>query len=170
MRDAKWGQIPRSDVSRGWGLFRAISNRALNLLAKHLPMFPEYRSRLHRLRGVSVGQRVFIGIDVLIDDAEPEAVTIESDVTILARTVLLAHSYYPHHLQTVLAEAVSRHGITIKRGAYVGVGAIILPGVTIGENAVIGAGAVVTEDVPAGVLAVGVPARVVRTFDPEELR
>jgi len=39
---------------------------------------------------------------------------------------------------------------------------IVCPGVTIGDDSVIGAGAVVTHDVPAGVVAVGVPARVVR--------
>jgi acetyltransferase-like isoleucine patch superfamily enzyme len=41
----------------------------------------------------------------------------------------------------------------------------ILPGVTIGECGVIGAGAVVTSDVPAGALALGVPARIVKRFD-----
>ena len=41
-------------------------------------------------------------------------------------------------------------------------GVIVCPGVTIGENTVVGAGAVVTRDLPAGVLAVGNPARVIR--------
>jgi maltose O-acetyltransferase len=41
----------------------------------------------------------------------------------------------------------------------------VLPGVTIGENTVVGAGAVVTSDLPANVVAVGNPARVVRTLD-----
>jgi maltose O-acetyltransferase len=42
---------------------------------------------------------------------------------------------------------------------------IVCPGVTIGENTVVGAGAVVTRDLPANVIAVGNPARVVRTID-----
>ncbi len=45
---------------------------------------------------------------------------------------------------------------------WLGGGAVVLPGVTIGDDSVIGAGAVVTRDVPAGVVAVGNPARVVR--------
>ena len=48
---------------------------------------------------------------------------------------------------------------TVKRGASIGSGAVILCGVTIGEKAMIGAGAVVTTDVPDGALVYGVPAR-----------
>ena len=46
-----------------------------------------------------------------------------------------------------------------------GGGAIVCPGVTIGEDTVVGAGAVVTRDLPAGVVAAGVPARVLREID-----
>ncbi|GAT99527.1 maltose o-acetyltransferase putative [Entamoeba histolytica] len=52
--------------------------------------------------------------------------------------------------------------ITIKDGAWIGCGAIILPGVTIGENAVVGSGSVVTHDVPDNMIAVGNPAKVRR--------
>jgi acetyltransferase-like isoleucine patch superfamily enzyme len=46
---------------------------------------------------------------------------------------------------------------------WLGAGAKVLDGVTLGDDVVVGAGAVVTEDLPAGAVAVGVPARVVRT-------
>jgi acetyltransferase-like isoleucine patch superfamily enzyme len=52
--------------------------------------------------------------------------------------------------------------ITIEDDAWLGYGVIVLSGVCIGEGAVIGAGSVVTKDVPAGAVAVGVPARVLR--------
>lgn len=45
---------------------------------------------------------------------------------------------------------------------WLGGGAVVCPGVSIGQDTVVGAGAVVTRDVPAGVVAAGVPARVVR--------
>jgi len=51
---------------------------------------------------------------------------------------------------------------TVRRGASVGAGAVVLPGVTIGERAMVGAGAVVTKDVPPDVVVVGNPARVMR--------
>ena len=50
----------------------------------------------------------------------------------------------------------------IGNNVWIGANATILPGVTIGDNSVIGAGAVVSKDIPANVLALGVPARVVR--------
>lgn len=49
----------------------------------------------------------------------------------------------------------------VRRRASIGSGATILAGIEIGEGALVAAGAVVTKDVPAGMLAVGVPARVV---------
>ncbi len=54
--------------------------------------------------------------------------------------------------------------VCIGERVWIGANVTILPGVTIGDRAVIGAGAVVNRDIPAGTLAVGVPARVVRTI------
>jgi serine acetyltransferase len=56
-------------------------------------------------------------------------------------------------------------GPTIRRGARIGVNVTLLPHIVIGENALIGAGSVVTIDVPAGMLAVGSPARIISTVD-----
>ena len=53
--------------------------------------------------------------------------------------------------------------ISIGDNVWIGGGAIVLPGVSVGADSVIGAGAVVTKDLPAGVLAIGNPARVVRS-------
>jgi maltose O-acetyltransferase len=52
--------------------------------------------------------------------------------------------------------------ITIGDNVWLGGGAVVCPGVTIGADTVVGAGSVVTRDLPAGVLALGAPARVVR--------
>ena len=49
--------------------------------------------------------------------------------------------------------------------ALLGGGVVVLPGVTIGAGAVIAAGAVVTRDIPSGVLAAGVPCRVLRPLN-----
>jgi maltose O-acetyltransferase len=53
--------------------------------------------------------------------------------------------------------------ITIEDNVWLGGGAIVLGGVTIGADTIVGAGAVVTRSLPAGVVAVGNPARVVRS-------
>ncbi|MCA9737520.1 MAG: acetyltransferase [Gemmatimonadota bacterium] len=49
--------------------------------------------------------------------------------------------------------------VVLEPEAYLGTGAVVIPGRTVGQGAVIGAGAVVVRDIPAGVTAVGVPAR-----------
>lgn len=61
-------------------------------------------------------------------------------------------------------------GATIKRGAIIGAGAVLLPDVTIGEMALIGAGAVVVSDVPPGAVMAGNPARQVKHVSELECR
>lgn len=57
----------------------------------------------------------------------------------------------------------AEHPITIGHDSWIGHGAVIMPGVTIGNGAIIGSNAVVTHDVPAYAVAVGVPAKVIRS-------
>lgn len=78
----------------------------------------------------------------------------------------------PHTLITTVSHPLSARErgeyhawakpVWIGNGVWIGGNVTILPGVRIGDGAVIGAGAVVTEDIPAGCVAAGVPARVVR--------
>lgn len=64
-----------------------------------------------------------------------------------------------------LAPGVTLCGcVTLGNNAMIGAGAVVLPRVTIGENTVVGAGAVVTRDLPAGVVAMGNPAQIVRNI------
>lgn len=62
-----------------------------------------------------------------------------------------------------------RKGVTVRRGARIGGGAVILPGVCIGQEALVAAGSVVTRDVPAFRVVMGVPARVVRNVPDEQI-
>ena len=72
----------------------------------------------------------------------------------------------PEHLTCEVGEGATIghscmvHGATIGTEALIGNGAIVLDGATIGERTLIAAGSVVTGDIPAGVLALGAPARV----------
>lgn len=54
--------------------------------------------------------------------------------------------------------------VRVQESAFIGIGAVVVPGVTIGRGTIVGAGAAVIADLPAHVVAVGVPARVVRRY------
>lgn len=60
--------------------------------------------------------------------------------------------------------------ITVGDNVWIGAGVTVLGGVTIGDNTVIGAGSVVTKDIPSGVIAVGVPCRVLRNITPADAK
>lgn len=101
---------------------------------------------------VAVGDRVTIKSGVQVWDG----ITLEDDVFV-GPNVTFTNDPFPR--SRVRPEAFTR--TTVRRGASIGGGAVILPGITIGERAMVGAGAVVTRDVPAGATVVGNPARVV---------
>ena len=60
--------------------------------------------------------------------------------------------------------------IVIKRGSWIGQNVVVSPGVTVGEMSIVGANSVVTHDVPAFSIAVGTPARVVKTWDAQNAK
>jgi acetyltransferase-like isoleucine patch superfamily enzyme len=55
--------------------------------------------------------------------------------------------------------------VTLRRNCKIGSHSVVMPGVTVGENSVIGAFSFVNKDIPANVIAVGVPAKVIRKID-----
>lgn len=86
-------------------------------------------------------------------------ITIEDEAMIAANVQLISNN---HDLENRLI--ITCKPVRICRKAWIGAGATILPGVTIGENAVVGAASVVTKDVPPNAVAVGNPARLIRSL------
>jgi acetyltransferase-like isoleucine patch superfamily enzyme len=166
-----WGNVPVSPETRGVRVVGAAGKRWLHVIARYAPLPPAARASLHRRRGGSVGRRVLNGTEVFIDDAVPASVTLEDDVTVIAQTTILGHTYYPRHFHRLLGDETAREGLrtTVRRGAYLGLRSTILAGVTVGEYAIVAAGAVVADDVPAYTTVAGVPAKVVRTFGPDDV-
>lgn len=105
------------------------------------------------------GARSFANFGLTVLDVAP--VRIGDDVQIGPHVQLLTAT---HPLQPTPRRDKweAAEPITIGDNVWLGGGVVVCPGVTIGADTVVGAGAVVTEDLPAGVVAVGVPARIVR--------
>jgi acetyltransferase-like isoleucine patch superfamily enzyme len=122
---------------------------------------------LHKWRGVKVGKGSKINRTVQIDDSRPDLVDIGKNVWVTAGVMILCHQRDISQMtkgKAVMFCDLLYKPVKIKDGAHIGIGAIIMPGVTIGEGAVIGAGAVVTKDIPDYSIAVGSPAKVIKTI------
>jgi maltose O-acetyltransferase len=113
-------------------------------------------------RYITIGARTFVNFGAVFLDAAP--ITVGADVQIGPNVQLLTPT---HELDTERRRAGWEKALPVVIGdnVWLGGGVIVCPGVTIGADTVVGAGSVVTKDLPAGVLAVGNPARVIRTLD-----
>ena len=116
------------------------------------PFFCEYGA-------ISIGDGTFVNVDAVMLDVVP--ITIGAACQIGTRVQLLTAA---HPVDPEPRRAGWEYGapITIADNVWLGSGVIVCPGVSIGENTVVGAGSVVTQNLPAGVVAVGAPARVLR--------
>lgn len=119
------------------------------------PLYVDYGSN------ITIGARTFVNYNLTALDVA--AITIGEDCQIGPNVQLLTPTH-PLEPQPRRDKLEAAKPITIGDNVWIGGGAIVLPGVTIGDNSVIGAGAVVTKDIPANVVAVGNPARPVRTL------
>ena len=151
--------VPRVTGHLGPRLMRdtfltGFKNRILQIAALYAPGAKGTRVWLHRLRGVNIGNDVFIGTAVIIETAYPKLVSIGNNVSISIRSVIIAH-----FRETVdKAESENYRSVVINDDVWIGPGAIILPNVTIGRGAVIGAGSVVKASVPPLTMVEGNPA------------
>ena len=120
------------------------------------PLYCDYGYHTH------IGSGGFVNFGLVALDVAP--IHIGDDVQIGPYVQLLTPT---HPLEPGLRRAKweAAEPIAIGDNVWLGGGVIVLPGVTIGADTVVGAGAVVTGDLPAGVLALGTPARVVRALE-----
>jgi len=111
-------------------------------------------------KNLNIGKNVFINFDCTF--LTLGGITIEDDVLIGPKVNLITenHPLEPQHRKGLIGKS-----ILIKKNAWIGANATILPGVTIGENAVVAAGAVVSKDVPDNVVVGGVPAKIIKTIE-----
>jgi acetyltransferase-like isoleucine patch superfamily enzyme len=112
------------------------------------------------------GYHTKIGKNVFINHAcsflDLGGITIEDDVLIGPRVNLITEN---HPVDPLKRKYLDLKPVMIKRRAWIGAGATILPGVTVGENSIVAAGAVVNKDVPGNTIVGGIPAKVIRAIE-----
>ncbi len=112
--------------------------------------------------GLDIGDDTYIGPHCVLGSGA--GISIGNDVMFGAYVQLLAENHaFSDPDVAVSFQGVTRQGIKIGDGCWLGNGVIVLDGVHIEEHSVIGAGSVVTRDVPARSVAVGNPARIIKT-------
>jgi acetyltransferase-like isoleucine patch superfamily enzyme len=105
--------------------------------------------------GLNLGTRTDIGAFTYINARH--GVTIEDEVQIGSHCSIYSVSTIDDKQAPVV----------LKRNCRIGSHSTVMPGVTIGENAVIGAHSFVNRDIPANMVAFGVPAKVIRKWEPK---
>lgn len=110
-------------------------------------------------RFTQIGKNVFINHACSFLDMG--GITLEDHVLLGPKVNLITEN---HPVDPANRRALICKPIVIKRNAWIGAAATILPGVTIGENAIVAAGAVVSRDVPANTVVGGVPAKFIKTI------
>ncbi len=113
--------------------------------------------------GIRIGDHVLISPGVRISAAQ--------DITIGDNCMIASGAYITdsdwHGIYDRSLPPDTAYPVRLENNVWIGDSAIICKGVTIGENSIVGAGAVVSSDIPANSIAVGNPARVVKTLDPD---
>lgn len=114
---------------------------------------------------ISIGARTFANYDCVMLDVAPIRIGAACQLATRVQLLTATHPIDPEPRRRGWEFA---EPITIGDNVWLGGGTIVCPGVTVGDDTVVGAGAVVTRDLPAGVVALGAPARVVREIGPDD--
>ncbi len=115
----------------------------------------------YRALGMTVGSDCSIQPGLIVDVSHCWLIEIGDRVTIAPHVYLLAHD-----ASTISPTGYARIGrVVIGDDVFIGARSTVMPGVEIGAGSIIGAGSVVTRSIPAGVVAAGVPAKVICTLD-----
>jgi acetyltransferase-like isoleucine patch superfamily enzyme len=169
-----------------YGRIAALITEAQELIAEMNTGYrtpEEVRALFSRLTGVPVdpsfwmlppfytdfGKNIRVGKDVFINHCcefmDRGGITLEDKVLVGPKVNLITihHPVAPSRRRSTFCAP-----ILIKRNAWIGVGASVMPGVTIGENAIVAANAVVTKDVAPHTIVGGIPAKLLKTFDEHE--
>jgi acetyltransferase-like isoleucine patch superfamily enzyme len=119
-----------------------VISALLSRVAEWAPGGSSVRPRLQRWRGVHIGDKVWIGLFVHIDELHPDSLSIGDNCTIGIRTSILTHFYAGPR------RPANNGKVIIENDVFIGPHCLILPNVRIGQGAVVQAGTIVSQNVP----------------------
>ena len=122
--------------------------------------------RYFRSRGVEIGEGVEIfGANLFTFGSEPYLVSIGNQVTISHNVDFITHDGGLRIVRDKYPNAYLYGRIQVADQCFLGAHCILLPGAKIGAGSVIGSGSIVTGEIPSGVVAIGVPAKPVKSVE-----
>tara|TARA_B100001059_G_scaffold90327_1_gene89013 strand:- start:12003 stop:12545 length:543 start_codon:yes stop_codon:yes gene_type:complete len=150
-----------------WKLhFKSLMIKLCKNKFKRFPETAEFRAGAYAVycSNISVGENVVVRPSTMIFADEHAEVIIEDNVMMGAGVHFYVNNHRFDRIDIPLIEQgyYPSERIVIRKGAWIGANAIILPGVTVGENSVVGAASVVTKSVPDNCVVVGSPAKVIK--------
>lgn len=143
------------DIAKARTILAQIFNQQLD---EKTTIFPPFTTNFGRF--TKIGKNVFINHGCSFLDLG--GITIEDEVLIGPQVKLVTEN---HPLDPATRKGLITKPILIRRNAWIGAGATILPGVTVGENSVVAAGAVVSKDVADNTVVGGIPAKVIKSIE-----
>ena len=170
MNDPDYREIIVPEMDRCRRLCFKINNTEPDLMKIHALVNELFGGRLpqsshivppmqiDKAEQMSLGENVFINHGLTCMAAG--SITIEDGVMIGPEAALLTANHDFDNLMVLKCKP-----IVIKKKAWIGARAVILPGVTVGEGAVVASGAIVTKDVPSRAVVGGNPAKIIRYLD-----
>ena len=142
-------------------MIRRILNLALNTARLHQDPIRYFRSQ-----GTEIGEGVEIfGADLFTFGSEPYLVSIGNQVTISHNVDFITHDGGLRVARVRYPNAYLYGRIQVADRCFLGAHCVLLPGTSVGAGSVIGSGSVVTGEIPPGVVAIGVPAKPVKSVE-----
>lgn len=152
-------------AGRGVGTVIAVGdNRRRRELAAGISGLVRFATVIHPSAVVSGSAQIGEGT-VVMPQVTINACAVIGSHVILNTSCTVEHDCAVGDFAHISPGAVLCGGAQIGTGAHIGAGAVVIPGCRVGSWSVVGAGAAVVSDIPDGVVAIGVPARVLRRLE-----
>lgn len=142
-------------------MIRQALNLAVNTARLHRDPVRYFRGQ-----GVEIGDDVEIfGARLFTFGSEPYLVSIGNQVTISHGVDFITHDGALRIARAKYPNAYIYGRIQVADHCFLGAHCVLLPGTNVGEGSVIGSGSIVTGEIPPGVVAIGVPAKPVKSVE-----